>query len=766
MMRASKATRLADGSIDGHTVTRRARRSVHVLGVVGASCLIGLPLAVSLGAIPAGASTSTLFNQTFSNSTVTQPVTIPTAPDGSNVACLTASNTTSQTPVPGCSGTPDANGSGALRLTSAATTLEGGVFAQVSVPTSQGLDVQFKSYQFGGTGADGIGFVIAAANPTDPVAPSAIGQPGGSLGYSAGSSSPGLVDGYLGVGIDVFGNYSNDVYQGTGCTNPTWEGAVPRAGQVTVRGPGNGLVGYCGLNSTLATDANAPYDLDGGPSGTRSTSGVPVEVAVNPSTSPVVTSSGLSVPASSYAVAFTPIGGSQVTFSGALPSTLNGGITNGLYPSSWVNSSTGIPKQLTFGWVGSTGGSTDYHEVNDTGITTLLGQVPQLAVSQTLYAHTPVTAGESADLVVTPSVLAGGVAEGDPVTTNITLPAGDVPSSASGSGWTCTISGQTVSCTDDSGPFAAGSSLPSISIRSTLSSAGLTAAQISGSQAVFSSADGDPGVSNLATLVQSALGLWEVGRDGGIFAFGAAPFLGSLPKSHVVPDAPVVGIAATPTGDGYWLTGSDGGVFAFGDAVFHGSLPVSHVVPKAPVVGIAATPNGGGYWLVAADGGVFAFGDAVFHGSLPVSHVVPKAPIVGIAVTNDGGGYWLIASDGGVFAFGDAVFHGSLPASHAVPVAPVVGIAATTDGGGYWLVGSDGGVFAYGDALFHGSLPASHAKPAAPIVGISATGDGGGYWLVGTDGGMFSYGDATFDGSLPASHVIPEAPISAMAAAV
>lgn len=37
---------------------------------------------------------------------------------------------------------------------------------------------------------------------------------------------------------------------------------------------------------------------------------------------------------------------------------------------------------------------------------------------------------------------------------------------------------------------------------------------------------------------------------------------------------------------------------------------------NAPIVGMAATPTGKGYWLVAADGGVFSFGDAAFFGSL------------------------------------------------------------------------------------------------------------------------------------------------------
>lgn len=37
-------------------------------------------------------------------------------------------------------------------------------------------------------------------------------------------------------------------------------------------------------------------------------------------------------------------------------------------------------------------------------------------------------------------------------------------------------------------------------------------------------------------------------------------------------NAPIAGIAATPTGRGYWLVGMDGGVFAFGDAEYLGGL--------------------------------------------------------------------------------------------------------------------------------------------------------------------------------------------------
>ncbi len=78
-------------------------------------------------------------------------------------------------------------------------------------------------------------------------------------------------------------------------------------------------------------------------------------------------------------------------------------------------------------------------------------------------------------------------------------------------------------------------------------------------------------------------------------------------------NAPVVGMAATPSGRGYWLTAADGGIFAFGDAVFEGSTGALKL--NQPVVGLAPYGNDAGYWLVAKDGGIFAFGGAPFLGS-------------------------------------------------------------------------------------------------------------------------------------------------------
>jgi subtilase family serine protease len=240
------------------------------------------------------------------------------------------------------------------------------------------------------------------------------------------------------------------------------------------------------------------------------------------------------------------------------------------------------------------------------------------------------------------------------------------------------------------------------------------------------------------------VGYWMVGSDGGVFGFGDAGFVGSLPGIGVkVSD--IVGMVPTADGKGYWMVGSDGGVFGFGDAGYVGSLP-GLGIKVSDIVGIVPTADGKGYWMVGRDGGVFGFGDAGFVGSLP-GIGVGVSDIVALVATADGKGYWMVGRDGGVFGFGDAGFVGSLPGI-GVKVSDIVGMVPTADGNGYWMVGSDGGVFGFGDAGFVGSLPGIGVR-VSNIVGIVPTADGNGYWMVGSDGGVFGFGDAGFVGSLP-----------------
>ena len=201
------------------------------------------------------------------------------------------------------------------------------------------------------------------------------------------------------------------------------------------------------------------------------------------------------------------------------------------------------------------------------------------------------------------------------------------------------------------------------------------------------------------------------------------------------------GSAATADGKGVWLVGQDGAVFAFGSAQLHGSMGGRPL--NAPIVGMAATPSGEGYWLVANDGGIFCFGNASFFGSMGGRRL--NSPIVGMAATPDGQGYWLVASDGGIFSFGTAQFQGSTGAIHLNQ--PIVGMTATASGHGYWMVASDGGIFCFGDASFHGSTGGEGLR--ALIGGLVPTGTGNGYYLWGQDGSIFAFGDATDQGDYP-----------------
>ena len=185
---------------------------------------------------------------------------------------------------------------------------------------------------------------------------------------------------------------------------------------------------------------------------------------------------------------------------------------------------------------------------------------------------------------------------------------------------------------------------------------------------------------------------------------------------------PLVGLAPTLSGDGYWLAAADGGVFAYGDASWLGSIPqvlAAGTRLAEPIVDIFAT-KGRGFWLVASDGGVFAYGDAPWLGSIP--QVLPigtklAAPIVAAASTPSGNGYWLLGADGGMFTFGDANYFGSIPAVNPGGSADAVAIVPSVTGKGYVIHDRDGTAIGFGDAVAGVTSP----SPTADVDGRSAT---------------------------------------------
>ena len=127
---------------------------------------------------------------------------------------------TSTAPGSGSTQTPDPVGSGALRFTNGypyGHQERGAIVSNSTFGTSAGIQVTFKTITYlgdalgaGKDGADGMSFFLMDGSVT----PTAIGATGGSLGYSCTNETgnvpyDGLTAGYVGLGIDEFGNFLN-----------------------------------------------------------------------------------------------------------------------------------------------------------------------------------------------------------------------------------------------------------------------------------------------------------------------------------------------------------------------------------------------------------------------------------------------------------------------------------------------------------------------------------------------------------------------------
>jgi len=109
------------------------------------------------------------------------------------------------------------------------------------------VEIEFDHYAYGGSGADGIAIVLSDATVTP--SPGAFGGP---LGYGFKSGEPGFSGGWLGIGIDEYGNFSNE----------GGEGYKPgrRRQSVALRGSGTDETGYkylAGACNNGSTNQNA-----------------------------------------------------------------------------------------------------------------------------------------------------------------------------------------------------------------------------------------------------------------------------------------------------------------------------------------------------------------------------------------------------------------------------------------------------------------------------------------------------------------------------
>lgn len=134
-----------------------------------------------------------------------------------------------------------------LRLTQAVGDQSTSTTYQRLFPAASNLvTIEFNHYAYNGSGADGIAVVLSDAKVTPQ--PGAFGGP---LGYGFKPGISGFAGGWLGIGIDEFGNFSG-------------EGGVANVGQrrqsVAVRGSGVGSSGY---NYLRGTCSNGTTNING-----------------------------------------------------------------------------------------------------------------------------------------------------------------------------------------------------------------------------------------------------------------------------------------------------------------------------------------------------------------------------------------------------------------------------------------------------------------------------------------------------------------------
>lgn len=292
---------------------------------------------------------------------------------------------------------PDPAGQGALRFTNWYGQAGSIISSGTPFPSGAGLQVIFKTVTYDGDsgggghdGADGIGFFLmdGAFSPYD------TGAFGGSLGYTCSNQNndgtlradgtprqfDGLAHGYLGLGMDEYGNFLNQ-----GDNTASGFGYLP--GRIGLRGAGS--ISWGSLNSTYPLQYPSSLTRAQQASAVQNTcrSGFVWDYS-NP-VAPIQTATAvLDYPAipGAYTILSTLLPGQNIaneaatTRSTATPITYNLKITqNGLLSlyisygggnylpvitgQSITALGTAMPGSFRFGFAGSTGGSRNVHEI-------------------------------------------------------------------------------------------------------------------------------------------------------------------------------------------------------------------------------------------------------------------------------------------------------------------------------------------------------------------------------------------------------------------
>ncbi|PZX60491.1 gliding motility-associated-like protein [Algoriphagus ratkowskyi] len=137
---------------------------------------------------------------------------------------------------------------GVLRLTDAQREQNGYVYIDIPFSPSYGIKASFEYFMYGGSGADGLTVFLFDAD----VQNFRPGGFGGALGYTQRDNMPGMTGGYLGIGFDAFGNYSNSNEGKIGGFSGSPNGRYPNS--ISIRKNGAGLSGYQFVDGKMTLD--------------------------------------------------------------------------------------------------------------------------------------------------------------------------------------------------------------------------------------------------------------------------------------------------------------------------------------------------------------------------------------------------------------------------------------------------------------------------------------------------------------------------------
>ncbi|MEG4362663.1 MULTISPECIES: DUF4347 domain-containing protein, partial [unclassified Microcoleus] len=244
-------------------------------------------------------------------------------------------------------GVGDPPGEGTLRLTSNKFQQAAFVIYNNPISATEGLRVTFDYYAYNrGTqqfdpinspnapllGADGISFFLIDGTAT----PTKAGGFGGSLGYAQNTSNlntvPGIVGGYLGIGLDEFGNYSN--------ANAGKQGGFsgPQPDSLALRGSES-------TSYNFLTNTSIAIGIDNKDATIRNDPANPARRRVQVTLAPVT---------SALSVAFDLNNNGSFDADETLLDIPNVATINGE-----------VPATFKFGFAASTGGNSNIHEVNN-----------------------------------------------------------------------------------------------------------------------------------------------------------------------------------------------------------------------------------------------------------------------------------------------------------------------------------------------------------------------------------------------------------------